>query len=287
MIANTTANTKLEVVGGNIRVRDHFIVEVDNQNKHTDVEIKGSASVNIEGYVLFDRSIDNNQIARMQLHISDYGQMNVLKNFDFIYGSAHKEESEQEIWLEHDAQLNIHGSLTFEQTKNGREARILITDKAYLTVDRNMFIAHYIGDRVKIQLHNQSNIIVKGSLAFYHGHSNTDANSYIDLFDHSSLSVSGNFEFNPRGNKTIIYIRLHQHSAFHVIGSLLVDETSWDNFKIQLFDYSSLSIGGLGHKEKATDNTQYFNVTGGRWNISIVEQELVAVPKYKTSSMMD
>ena len=287
IVADTDSDTKLAVVDGDLQVIEHFVVEVENQNKHTDVEIKGTGSLNIAGYVLFERSINNNQMARMQLHISENGQMNILDNFEFSYGAAHRKENNQEIWLEHHAQLNIQGSLTFEQIKHGRDAQLLLTDNALMTVDRHMFIAHFIGERVKVNLRDQSTIAIRGSLAFYHGYFITDDYSYIDLYDGSTLSVAGDFEIYPRGSKTIMYIRLHQNSTVHIRGRLIVYKTGWDNLRIQLNDYSCFSIGGLGLKENTGGTTRSFNVTGGRTNITLVKKDLVAIPKYKSAALMD
>jgi len=284
--ADTISDTKLSVVDGDLHIKHHLTVEVDNQNKHTDVEIKGRACINVGGYVVFERSIKNNQKARMQLHITEYGQMNVQDDFEFSYGAAHKKENNQEIWLEGHAQLNVQGSLTFEQIKHGRDAELLITDNALLTVDGHMFIAHFVGERVKVQLRDQSIVNVRGSLAFYHGYFMTNDFSYIDMFDGSALCVAGDFEIYPRGSKTIMYIRLHQSSAFHIRGRLIVHKAGWDNLKIQLNDYSSVSIGGLGLKENTLASLKAFNVTGGRCNISIVGKKLVATPRHKSAALM-
>ncbi|MEM1322000.1 MAG: T9SS type A sorting domain-containing protein [Bacteroidota bacterium] len=241
---NGPGHTELTIFGNSnnliLNINNDFNAFLGTAERKTRIKVGQKAAVNILGNAMFERSIDNNTIWRLQLHLEGDAQFNVNGHFTFDYGDSGIELL-QEIYMEDESDLTIGGNTNIIQ-RDGANFTLEMRNQAEVHFGGNLDFTQTGGVLMSISMYDSTNMTVIGSVN--HNSSKRDGYSRVKCREVSKITINGDYNIVSSAVDAFIDLTTESLEPMVIRGDITIDATSEGDVEIEIGDNSTLKFGG-------------------------------------------
>jgi len=224
-----------------LTITQDLVVESGKDDFNVDVLLGSTSIVNVLGNVSFTRASNNTKKNRLRLDMANTAKLIVANDFLFSYANSHPAETSEEIFLNHDSNLEIGGSMNIA-VSGGSGFEMTVQGNSIFTVGNHLVVNGAGGDEANIFVKGQADFTVDGDLTL-----NNSGNSSVLLeFGNSNGStyLHGDLSLISVASAKPITVDIYGGANVNITDHITLRALGDGDVSFQINGTSNLFLGG-------------------------------------------